>query len=214
MPTEILVNLAVEDELSEHVLRVSLAQTGRAFLVGAVHGRQGYGYLKKMLPAFQSAARGSTYIVMTDLDNSPCAPDLIEDWFGCPIGKYPERRHPNLLFRIAVRESESWVMADREGFASFLGISAHHIPEVTDTVADPKKLLLQLASKSRKRDLRDDLVPRPGDKRTIGPDYNGRLAEFLHTSWRARRAETVSPSFHKAFTILKQFHPVIKQALS
>jgi hypothetical protein len=210
MSADIVVNLAVEDELSEHLLRASLAQTGRPFLIGAVFGRKGNGYLKRMLPAFEFASRGSAHLVMADLDDRPCVPDLIEDWFRCEIAKYATRRHPNLLFRVAVHEAESWVMADREAFASFLGISVHHVPPQPDAVRDPKKQLLDLVRKSRKRELKDDIVPRLGDKRAIGPDYNGRLAEFVHSSWRASRAETASPSFGHAFAALKRFHPVLK----
>jgi hypothetical protein len=209
MPAEILIHLAVEDELSEHLLRASLAQTGRPFLVGAVYGRRGNEYLKRMLRAFKNAARGSAHLVMTDLDKRPCVPELIEDWFRCEIAEYSMRRHPNLLFRVAVHEAESWVMADREAFARYLGIAVHHVPCEPDAVRDPKKKLLDLARLSRRRDLRDDLVPRPGDKRAVGPDYNGRLAEFLHSSWRANRAEARSPSFRRTFSKLKAFHPIL-----
>ena len=212
MPAEFVVNLAVEDELSEHLLRATIAQTGRPMLVGAVHGRQGSGYLKRMLPAFQNAARGSAWLVMTDLDDRTCTPKLIEDWFGCRIADYTKHCHPNLIFRVAVRESESWVMADREAFAEFLGIAAHNLPTETDTIADAKKCLLDLARMSKKRDLKNDLVPRPGDKRTIGPDYNGRLADFVHSSWRASRAKNSSASFRRAFSALNVFHPVLKSA--
>lgn len=208
MSHQILINLAVEDELSEHILRVALRQTGRDFLIGSVRGRQGNGFLKRMLPAFQSAARGSAYLVLTDLDAIPCAPSLIEEWFRSDLATYTVRRHSNLLFRVAVRESESWVMADREGFASFLGIALDHMPLEPDALADPKRTLLDLARRSRRRDLRDDIVPRLGDLRTIGPDYNGRLVEFLNTSWDASRAEVTSPSFKRAFNAMKRFRPV------
>lgn len=210
MSSDIVINLAVEDELSEHLLRVSLAQTGRQFLVGAVYGRRGNAYLKGMLPAFEAASRGSAHLVMADLDAQPCVPELIEKWFGCEMADYATRRHPNLLFRVAVRESEAWVMADREAFADFLGIALKHVPPQPDAVEDPKKQLLDLARKSRKRNLREDLVPRPGDRRTIGPDYNGRLAEFVNSSWRGSHAQATSPSFCRTFSILKTFHPVLR----
>lgn len=211
MSSQILINLAVEDELSEHLLRVSLNQTGRQFLVGAVYGRQGNGYLKRMLPAFELAARGSAHLVLADLDARPCVPELIEDWFRCDLASYPARHHANLLFRVAVREVESWVMADREAFAEFLGIASHHVPQQPDAIQDPKRALLDLARKSRNRDLRNDLVPRPGDMRVIGPDYNGRLVEFLNSSWRAGRAESSSPSFQRAFLAIKHFQPVMRK---
>jgi hypothetical protein len=103
-------------------------------------------------------------------------------------------------------------MADRERFADFLGVSKNLIPDQIDIIPDPKKLLLQLASKSRNRDLRNDIVPRPGDKRKIGPDYNGRLGEFVQSSWRANVAYAHSPSLARAWKTLIAFHPIYKTA--
>ncbi len=203
------INLAVEDELGEQMIRILLAQSGRTFPIGAVYGKRGNSYLKKTLPAFNNAAKGMAYFVFTDLDNKPCATFMIEDWFHCPIADYPRRRNGNLLFRIAVREVESWIMADRKAFAEFLGISVYKIPTQTDDILDPKRFLLDLARSSRKKDLRDDLVPRPGESRRIGPDYNGRLSEFLHSSWQASTAELHSSSLAKTRKALVQFHPII-----
>lgn len=56
MPSGTPISLAVEDELSEHLLRVLIAQTNRDYLVCAVYGKQGAGYLKRMLHAFNNAA--------------------------------------------------------------------------------------------------------------------------------------------------------------
>ncbi|MHB8522513.1 MAG: hypothetical protein ACYDH9_17390 [Limisphaerales bacterium] len=212
MTGEVPITLAVEDELSEHMLRTILVQTKREFLVGTVYGRKGADYLRQTFRAFNMASKGSPYLVLTDLDTHSCVPELIEKWFACHLNENPRRRHPNLVFRVAVREVESWVMADRERFADFLGISRKLIPEQTDTVPDPKELLLQLASKSRNRRLRDDIVPRPGDKRKIGPDYNGRLGEFIHSSWRANVAYAHSASLARAWKILIAFHPIYKAA--
>lgn len=209
MSNGILINLAVEDELGEQMLRVLLAQTGRDFQIGVVRGKQGSGYLKKNLSAFNNASKGAAYLIFTDLDNKPCASVLIENWFNCPVAEYTTHRTPNLLFRIAVREVESWIMADRKAFAEFLGVSISKIPSQTDDIPNPKEFLLNLAKGSRKRSLRDDLVPLPGDHRKTGPDYNGRLAEFLHSgSWRASVAESNSPSLARTRKKLLEFHPV------
>lgn len=210
MANGIPINLAVEDELGEQMLRVLLAQSGREFLIGTVYGKQGNSYLKRMLSAFNNAAKGMAYLVFTDLDEKPCATFLIEDWFKCRVGEYHTHRSPNLLFRIAVREVESWIMADRNAFAGFLGISTNKIPFRTDEIPDPKRFLLNLARTSRKKELREDLIPAPGDKRQIGPDYNGRLSEFLHSRWRGSFAELHSPSLAKARNMLTEFSPLFR----
>lgn len=214
MAGELPITLAVEDELSEHILRSLLIQTKRNFYIGAVYGKKGFGFLKQKLPAFNNAAKSSSYLLLTDLDNHNCVPALIEDWFRCQLSEYPKRRHTNLIFRVAVREVEAWVMADRERFADFLGVSKSLIPDQLDTVPDPKKLLLQIAAKSRNRDLRNDIVPRPGDKRKIGPDYNGRLGEFVQSSWRADVAYAHSSSLARTWKILGAFHPIFKKTKS
>jgi hypothetical protein len=210
MAGEVPITLAVEDELSEHLLRALLVQTNRNFIVGTVYGKKGAGFLKQKLPAFNNAAKGSPHLLLTDLDAVICVPTLIEEWFGCHLQEFPNRRHANLIFRVAVREVEAWVMADREKFADFLGISRTLIPNQIDTIPDPKALLLQLVSKSRKRELRNDIVPRPGEKRKIGPDYNGRLGEFVQTSWRAEVACVHSSSLARAWKTIIAFHPLYK----
>ena len=214
MAGEMPITLAVEDELSEHLLRALLAQTNRDFLIGTVYGKKGADFLRQKLAAFNNAAKSSPCLLLTDLDTLDCVPTLIEEWFGCQLKEFPRRRHVNLVFRVAVREVEAWVMADRERFADFLGVSRNLIPDQTDAIPDPKRLLLQLASRSRKRDLRNDIVPRPGDKRRIGPDYNGRLGEFVQLSWRANVAYAHSPSLARAWKILVAFHPLYKKASS
>ena len=40
------VNLAVEDDLSEAVLKRLLMHTARGFAIGTVYGHSGYGYLR------------------------------------------------------------------------------------------------------------------------------------------------------------------------
>ena len=41
-------------------------------------------------------------------------------------------------------EIESWVMADREGFAKFISISLDHMPQRMDDLEDPKNLKTDL----------------------------------------------------------------------
>jgi hypothetical protein len=56
-------------------------------------------------------------------------------------------------------EVESWVMADRTGFAKFLSIPVHRIPEDTDTIRQAKKFLVSLAQLSRKTGVSECIVP-------------------------------------------------------
>ena len=191
------VKLAVEDQLSEAILHAILDQLG-GYAVGAVHSRGGYGYLKKSIQAWNRAAAHGPWIVLTDLDKAPCPLALIADWLGSPP-------HPNLLFRVAVREVESWVIADRPGFANFLQVSEKLLPEHPDETADPKAALIEAARKSRSRDLRVRIVPKNGSTATIGPEYNACLCEFVGRHWRAGYAAKHSPSLRRALDRLRAF---------
>lgn len=201
------INLVVEDELSEQMLRTLLERCGNAFEVGAVYGNGGYGYLKSKLSGFNQAAKGMPYLMLTDLDSRPCATQLIEDWFCCKAEDYSKRRNHNLLFFIAVREVEAWLLADRESFAAFLKIKVDHVPLQPDQIADPKRLVVDLARKSKNRRIREDIVPRTGSVMVTGPDYNGRLREFAVQNWRMNAAESNSPSLRRAKAALKSFVP-------
>lgn len=189
--------LAVEDQLSEMVARKILKESMPPFMVTQCLGNEGFGYLKAKVNAFNQAARGFPFFVLTDQD-SGCPPDKISDWIQGPL-------HPNMLFRIAVMEIESWVMADRDAFAKFLEIPLDKIPLQTDTIQNPKQFLLSLAQRSKVYRLRQDLVPPKGATSTQGPNYNGRLCGFVEKQWRVQQAKRHSESLNRALIRLQKF---------
>lgn len=194
------VNLAIEDELSEAVLRKMLAQLGRGFAVGFAYRRGGFGYLRRTIRGFNTAARGTPFIVLTDLNRHRCAPALIREWL-------PVRQHPNLVFRVAVREVEAWLLAHQSALASFLGVPEKSIPSDVEGLEDPKQTLIDLTRKSRFRELRNAIVPRPGSTARIGPDYNGRLSLFVREHWDVRAAALSSASLKRTVRKLAAFKP-------
>lgn len=192
------VALAVEDDLSETVLRQILYQLKFPLTISTVLKRNGYGYLKRIAAGLNNAAKGSPYILLTDLDNYECPLALINSWL-------PQPKHSNFLFRIAVREVESWVLADRERFSKFLGISIDLIPDNTDSLQDPKEFLISLTRRSRKRSLRDAIVPKQGSTATVGKNYNATLMQFLENDWRADVAAQHSSSLQRSLTAIRLF---------
>ena len=197
------INLAVEDSLSEIVLRVVLQQSGRHYAVGTCFRHYGFGYLRKRVNGFNNAAQGTPFLVLTDLDQTECPPLLIKEWFSAPI-------HNNLLFRIAVREVEAWLLAHRSAFAAFLGIRETLIPNNPDELIDPKRVLIELTAKSRKRGLRDAIIPTVGSTARIGPDYNGQLISYVMNNWKVEKAINHSPSLSNAFYAIRTFQPVLR----
>jgi hypothetical protein len=106
-----------------------------------------------------------------------------------------------------VREVESWVLGDREGFAEFLGIRVDRISDNPENLVDAKRHLIELVQRSRSRDLIQDIVPRTGSMSPIGPNYNLRLGEFVRSNWRLERASSRVDSLRTAAIRLLDFKP-------
>jgi hypothetical protein len=180
MTNSIYLNLAVEDLLSEVVLKTIIKQSGRNIEINTCYNKGGYSELKRKISAFNNAAKITPFLVLTDLDQNLCPSAIIQEWLKQP-------QHPNLLFRIAVKEVEAWVLADRERFAKFLGIKVQLIPVNVDLIPDPKTVLINLVRKSKNREIRDAIIPRTGSTAKVGPDYNNKLADFVINHWRLQR---------------------------
>lgn len=204
----IAINLVFEDQLSEAVLRVILKQSRKNFEVlrcfpdlTRQHSSSGFVYIKSKIKDFNQAAKGMPFLVLTDLDKEECAPKLIREWL-------PVKLHPNLIFRVAKREVESWVMADRNAFADFLRIPAAKIPfNIDDELDDPKAFLVMMARKSKDRAIRNALVPKHAAGK-VGPDYNGKLASFVQEKWNLQRAVQHSDSLKRAANAINNFQPI------
>lgn len=199
------VNLAIEDELSESVLRTLLRYVDREYFVGTAYGRQGFGYLRKTAPGWNVGARGVPFVLLTDLDDHACPSALIQQWLNAPL-------HPNLIFRVAVREVEAWLLADRANIARFLSVPQTRVPLTCDDLIDPKRELIGLARRSRSRDIRDRIAPRIDSTAQQGPDYNGCLTAFVRNGWDIPSACAVSPSLARTVHRLIAFIPTWPQA--
>ena len=151
----------------------------------------GKGKIKKQIGAYNTASQHGCYLIIVDLDDDfSCAPALINEWL-------PGKKSSNFLFRVAVHEIESWLLADIENLADFFSISKSLIPLEPDFKMDPKSVIISLAKRSRKREIREAIVPI--DKfASIGPEYNVKLQTFVRDFWNIDLARKRSPSLDKA----------------
>jgi len=195
------IDIVFEDALSKAVIQKIFFLLKPPIQIGHSHSRGGNDYIRRNLKSFNLAAKGSPFFVLTDLDRAPCPPSLIQSWLGMP-------RHPNLLFRIAVCEVESWVLADRKAFSAFLGVPINRLPINPDQLIKPKAALIDLVKKSKKKRLIEDIVPKPGSTAKIGRNYNGRLTAFVLERWDAHQAARNSESLCRTMRRLAQFRPV------
>lgn len=196
--------IATEDRLSETVAARLIAETGHSVAAKIPKDRRkhaGFGYLKTRLPDFILSCRGGlNFLLLTDLDTKPCPPDLLKDWLGETI------KPDSLLLRIAVREVESWVLADRSQFANWLGVSEATVPIDPEACLDPKAELLNLASRSRNREMREGLLPKKDAASKVGLEYNDLLCAFVIENWRIEEASQLSPSLERAIRRLREFN--------
>ncbi len=194
------INLVFEDVVSEAILDAILRQSRQSYTVQMRLGKNGFGYIKKRISNFNQAARMTPFLVLTDLDQSTCPVHLIQEWLPVP-------QHPNLIFRIAVREVESWVMADRSAFGNFFGISCEKIPQQLDDLQDPKQFLINLVRKSKKSEIKRAIVPDPGSTAKVGKDYNAPLLKFITQNWQAELAMEHSDSLRRTILAIQKFKP-------
>jgi len=142
------------------------------------------------LPRFIEQARYIQPVLCIADTDGKCVKELIAKWL-------PKTLPRDFCLRLAVTEAESWLIADRKSIADYLGIPEIHVSKTPDDEIDPKRHLLNLARKSKNRDLRLELVSQT-DNSKQGTGYNPRLCHFVKTHWSAKRAANNSPSLARA----------------
>lgn len=190
-----MISAAVEGIIDEAIVRKLIAHTGA--MPDAIYGKQGKSLLRAKIQGYNNAARHAPWIILVDLDQDyECAPPLLNSWLPTPS--------PLLCFRVAVREVEAWLLADREHLADFLRVPRNAVPADPDAVRDPKTIMVNLARSSRNRAIQQDMVPSQGSGHHIGPAYSSRLIEFTRSAWRPDIAARRSDSLRRALICLRR----------
>ena len=193
---DIAITVATEGDADVPVLRRIFDDLG--LVLGPAYIANGKGTLDKNIAGYNNAANYAPWVILRDLDSdAECAPTLKEQLIAAP-GTY-------MCFRVAVRSVESWLMADRERLATFLSVPVARVPGTPDELEHPKREFVNLARRSRRRAIRDDIVPEPGTSRSVGPGYVGRIIEFAEYSWRPTIAQAVSPSLATCVSALRRW---------
>ncbi len=195
MQKRVTISGAVEGLIDEAVLRRLVHWVGA--VPGPVHGKLGKAFLRKQIEAYNLAADTTPWLVLIDLDDdADCPPPMLRAWLPHPAA--------HMCFRIVVREIEAWLLADRERLAQFLNVRMALIPRDPEDLADPKRALVDIARKSRRKEIREDMTPRPKSYRSVGPAYNSRMIQFVsdeRSGWRpdvaAERSESLRRCMHQ-----------------
>jgi len=189
------LNVIVEDVLSEVVMRRLLSHVGYEGIT-TYRVTRGNVAIRTSLDKYKNASHVVPHIILTDLDRYPCPPALIASW---NIGELP----PTMLLRIAVRETEAWLLADRNNIAAFLMAAVEKVPCNPEALDDPKQSVFGVIRKSRRRRFIEEMVPQPGAH--IGPLYNEMMCNFALNHWHIEKAAENAPSLARNISRISAF---------
>jgi hypothetical protein len=109
-----------------------------------------------------------------------------------------------MLFRLVVRELESWLIADRRNLADFLRVDIALVPIAPEGLLDPKRELINIARHSRHRRISSAIVPEPGSTAQVGKLYVSEMMQFIETRWDIQEARANAPSLDRCLACLEE----------
>ncbi len=192
-----IIDALVEGYLDEAVAIRLITCCGHQ--LGVTYGKRGWTYLRDKAAGFNRRAQyGNPILMLVDFMDTGlrCPPEVPAIWLP--------QRHPRLLLRTVVREIESWLLADGSGIAHFLGVAENLVPPNPESLDNPKQTLINLTRHSRKRALRDAVLPPFNVSASVGPDYNAVFGEFVTRYWDIEAAQQRAPSLSRCMTRLKE----------
>jgi len=133
---------------------------------------------------------------LVDLEGGPCPSALIAKHL-------PHGRNPDFVLRIAERMLESWLLADRRRIAEYLRVPVTRIPATPDELDHAKLELVNIARRSRSREIREDMVPEPGTSGIIGKGYTTHVQTFIRERWNPLDAQHASGSLQRAIRAIQ-----------
>lgn len=190
-----IINILVEGDLDEAVAVKLIGRTNH--IPGVCYGKRGCGYIKDRINGFNLAAGSLHCFALVDLMDTglPCPSIVVQQWLP--------RRDPRMIFRVIVRELESWLIADPENLAQFLSIDQTLIRSNPEHLHDPKRELVNLARHSRSKKIRSALVPEPNSTAQVGKLYNSEMKRFIHSHWDIELARKNASSLDRCLTALQ-----------
>ena len=168
------VNYATEGGVDAAVAERLILYCGASVGLGRVAG--GKSKLDPNISRYVESANSLPWLIIRDLDHdATCAPELRT--------RLSQRYLPLLCLRIAVREIESWLLADRHSISTFLRVRVGAITTSPEDLPDPKGNVVNLARRSSSRAIRAAMVPEEGVGASEGPEYAAFMTEFARKHW-------------------------------
>lgn len=195
MSAVVHVSAAVEGRLDEAVVGRLIRHVGGR--PGTVYGKKGKAFLRDRIRGYNNAAQHAPWLVLVDLDmDGDCAVPLRTTWLP--------RVASRMCFRVAVRAVEAWLLADARSLATFVGVARNEVPVDPEGLPNPKQAMVNLARRSRRSAIQQDMVPRQGSGRDVGPAYTSRLVEYAQYRWQPDIAALRADSLRRAVECVRR----------
>lgn len=195
-----VVNILVEGSVDEAVAIRIIEYAEHT--VGMTFPKRGWAYIRDNVHRYNGSARIEPCLTLIDFmdTGASCPPEVVSNMLV--------DRHPNMVFRVVVREIESWLLADYKNIAKFLHIRTEFITTTPENLVDPKRELVNLARKSTNRKIREAMVPSHGSTAREGSLYVSELIRFIETEWDIEAACAASQSLKRCITRLQELQIV------
>lgn len=194
-----IVDALVEGDIDHAVAARLISLAGHTF--GDCYGKRGVHFVTARIDGYAARRRfhGRAMLVLVDLMDLrlECGANLSARLVS---GDTPA----GFMVRGVMREIESWLLADRAAIAQFLAVAPSLIPSNPESIVDPKLEVVNLARRSRRRTIRESLVPDPGMSGVIGPGYTSDLVQFVHHNWRPELARKNADSLDRCLRRLME----------
>lgn len=197
-----------EDDVTHAILDRLISELAGSINLEMVRLPARGGKILQDLNKYNELSNQSPVILLTDLDNHNCPSNILNKITN---------KAPDFICRIAVKEAEEWLMADREGFSKFLGIPTTAMPNVRKIrpVRNPDDVELEISYKPSLYLMRE-LVPHsykqhiiegltPLDGLSKGRLYNSILLPFIENQWDFQNAAKNSYSLKRSVERLNSF---------
>lgn len=189
----------VEGNTDEPIVRALMTATGWASDEYTISSEKGSGNIVRKIAKHAEAARQIPRILFLDSDNK-CPVDMRET-LETGLTNTPD----DFVLRIVCTCIESWVLADREGLASFCGVDIAAIPasQKLAPIRNHKNELLKVLRKSKSPKGRR-MTQGNGNDLQFSDDYTRHLADLMTDYWDAERAAQNNDSLRRAIGRLKE----------
>ena len=189
-----------EDAVTSAVIKRILSNSSADFEIISELPARG-GQIKSKMHEFNKLSETYPVVLLIDLDSNDCAPILLKDLI--------KGKNDDFVINIAVDEAEAWLMADREGFASYFNINVNDMPVAHQTKQGGRKALTEmdfkcksswfltheLIKKSKSSEFVQQLTPKKNASK--GPEYNHCILPFIQNAWNIDNARKNSDSLNR-----------------